>query len=123
TDNTNTTRRILGVDAPEKAQVSASDSHLYKNHSRLGLIFISWSACERGVARLIPVASGALMETMLITHRLAAPLASYVETLWYYEGFRTAPHKERVLPNGRFQMVINLSAGAGAVAGMRSRYV
>ena len=58
-----------------------------------------------------------------MTHRPATPLANYVEALWYYEGSPMAPHKERVLPNGRFQIVINLLADAGAVAGMRSQYV
>ena len=60
---------------------------------------------------------------MLLTHRPGHPLASYVEALWYYDGYQTAHHKERVLPNGRFQVVINLSAGLGAVCGMRSQYI
>src|SRR5206468_6886613 len=34
-----------------------------------------------------------------------------------------AHHTERVLPNGRFQIVIGLSAGRGAVSGMRSRSI
>jgi AraC-like DNA-binding protein len=72
---------------------------------------------------LIPTALGVLMDVMLVTHHPAAPLASYVEALWYYEGSRLAAHKERVLPNGRFQLVVNLSAAAGAVAGVRSQYV
>jgi AraC-like DNA-binding protein len=72
---------------------------------------------------LIPSAAGVLMDTMLLAHRPAPPLASYVEGLWYYDGFQAAHHKERVLPNGRFQVVIDLSAGPGAVSGMRSRYI
>src|SRR5437867_7208653 len=63
------------------------------------------------------------MDMMLLTHRPGHPLASYVEALWYYDGYQTAHHKERVLPNGRFQVVINLSAGLGAVCGMRSQYI
>src|SRR5438552_8950765 len=63
------------------------------------------------------------MDTMLQTHRPAPALASYVEALWYYDGSQTTPHKERVLPNGRFQIVIGLSTGAGAVSGMRSHSI
>ena len=59
---------------------------------------------------------------MLLTHRPGPPLTSCVEALWYYDGFQTAAHhKERVLPNGRFQIVIDLSAGSGAVAGLQSQ--
>jgi len=46
---------------------------------------------------LILSAAGVLMDLMLLTHRPGPPLASYVEALWYYEGFQTAHHKERVL--------------------------
>src|SRR5437660_95388 len=60
---------------------------------------------------------------MLLTHRPASPLAPYVETLWYYHGYQASTQKERVLPNGRFQLVIDLCSGRGAVSGMRSQYV
>ena len=63
------------------------------------------------------------MDMMLLTHRPGPPLAPYVEALWYYDGYQTAHHKERVLPNGRFQIVINLLAGPGAVSGIRSQYI
>jgi AraC-like DNA-binding protein len=63
------------------------------------------------------------MDTMLLAHRPAPPLASYVEGLWYYDGYHAVNHKERVLPNGKFQVVIDLSSGPGAVSGMRSRYI
>jgi AraC-like DNA-binding protein len=63
------------------------------------------------------------MEMMLQTHRPGPPLASYVEALWYSDGYQTAHHKERVLPNGRFQIVLHLAAGPGAVSGMRSQYI
>ena len=72
---------------------------------------------------LIPLAAGVLMDRMLLTHRPGPPLASYVEALWYYDGGQAAPHKERVLPNGRFQIVIDLAAGRGVVSGMRSHSV
>jgi AraC-like DNA-binding protein len=60
---------------------------------------------------------------MLLTHRPGSPLCFYVEALWYYEGYETANQKERVLPTGRFQIVINLSTGLGIVCGMRSQYI
>ena len=76
-----------------------------------------------GASPLIPSAARVLMDGMLLTHHPAPPLASYVEALWYYDGYQTAHHKERVLPNGRFQIVIDLAAGPGAVSGMRSQYI
>jgi len=60
---------------------------------------------------------------MILIHRPGPPLASYIEALWYYDGSHTAHNTERVLPNGRFQIVIGLSAGRGAVSGMRSRSI
>ncbi len=63
------------------------------------------------------------MDKMYLAHRPALPLASQIEALWYYDGYQTAQHKERVLPNGRFQIVIDLTDGSGAVVGMRSQYV
>ncbi len=60
---------------------------------------------------------------MLLTHPPGPPLASYVEALWYYDVHQTEHHRERVLPNGRFQMVIDLSTGLGAVSGMRSQSI
>jgi AraC-like DNA-binding protein len=63
------------------------------------------------------------MDTMMLAHRPAPPLSSYVETLWYFDGYRTAQHKERVLPNGQFQLIIDLSGGSGVVVGPRTRYI
>src|SRR5437588_717487 len=61
---------------------------------------------------------------MLLAHRPASPLASYVESLWYYNhGHQAASQRERVLPNGRFQLVIDLCSGGAAVSGMRSQYI
>jgi AraC-like DNA-binding protein len=60
---------------------------------------------------------------MLLTHRPGPLLAPYIEAVWYYDGCQTAHRRERVLPNGRFQLVVDLSSGRGTVAGMRSRYV
>lgn len=44
-------------------------------------------------------------------HRPAAPLDAYVQMFWYCEGYEVAHRKERVLPNGTFQLVIQLSDG------------
>jgi AraC-like DNA-binding protein len=65
------------------------------------------------------------MKAMLVTERPALPLASRVECLWFYDGHQqpSKDQRERVLPNARFQVVIDVGSGAGAVSGMRSRYV
>ena len=63
------------------------------------------------------------MDTMLLSRPPAPALARYVETLWYHDGCQTVRHTERVLPCGRFQIVVDLAAGPGAISGMRSRYV
>jgi AraC-like DNA-binding protein len=49
---------------------------------------------------------------MFLEHRPAEPLAFYVEKLWYCEGYQVPHSKERVLPNGRFQLVVDLSDSA-----------
>jgi AraC-like DNA-binding protein len=61
---------------------------------------------------------------MFLDHRPAEPLAFYVEKLWYCEGYQVPHAKERVLPNGRFQLVIDLSGFAAPplVVGIRSEY-
>jgi AraC-like DNA-binding protein len=61
---------------------------------------------------------------MLLTRRPAQPLAAFVEALWYFDGGEmSTPRSDRVLPNGRFQIVIGLATNAGAVSGMRSHHV
>jgi AraC-like DNA-binding protein len=63
-----------------------------------------------------------------LEHRPAEPLALHrvlhVEKLWYCEGYPVAHRKERVLPNGRFQLLIDLSEfhAQPLVVGMRSEY-
>jgi AraC-like DNA-binding protein len=63
---------------------------------------------------------------MLLSHQPAWPLALHVEKLWYCDGFQAAHRRERVLPNGRFQIVIDLREGLSAaqplVAGMQSQF-
>ena len=61
---------------------------------------------------------------MLLTWRPRPPLDSTVDCIWHHEGrIPDIPGRERVLPNGRFQMVVNLAAGAAAVSGLRSAHV
>jgi AraC-like DNA-binding protein len=61
---------------------------------------------------------------MYLRQRPGFPLAQYVEMLWCWEGYQATHRHERVLPNGRFQLIIDLAAGRGAsiVVGMRTRY-
>jgi AraC-like DNA-binding protein len=61
---------------------------------------------------------------MYVRQRPGFPLAQYVEMLWYCDGYQATHRHERVLPNGRFQLIIDLAAGRGAsiIVGMRTRY-
>ena len=48
----------------------------------------------------------------MIIVRPSAPLASHVEKLWYCDGHRVVANgTQRVLPDGRFQLVISLAEG------------
>jgi AraC-like DNA-binding protein len=51
-------------------------------------------------------------------------LAPYIERLWYCEGYQATHRRERVLPNGRFQLIINLAQATGAslILGMTTRH-
>ncbi len=45
---------------------------------------------------------------LYLTHVPRPPLAQFVHLLWLYEGY-TQPHaKERILPTGEMQIVVNL---------------
>jgi AraC-like DNA-binding protein len=46
-----------------------------------------------------------------LAYHPVGPLASYVEKIWYCDGYQGVHRKERVLPNGRFQLVISLAEG------------
>jgi len=46
---------------------------------------------------------------MQFAHQPAGPLAAYVEKLWYCDGRDVIHRKERVLPNGKFQLFFSLS--------------
>jgi len=75
------------------------------------------------VSRLIRLCDSAEIQAMLVACRPRPPLASYVEALWHHDGSPVSHQCERVLPNGRFQIVIDLTSRRGAVSGMRSQYV
>jgi|SRR5688572_9680893 len=61
---------------------------------------------------------------MLISIRPGPPLEAAIECLWHFCGSDTQTHsRERVLPNGRFQLVLNLAAGAATVSGLRLDHV
>jgi AraC-like DNA-binding protein len=51
-------------------------------------------------------------------------LAPYIEKVWYCEGYQATHRRERVLPNGRFQLIINLARAAGpsVILGMSTRH-
>jgi AraC-like DNA-binding protein len=60
---------------------------------------------------------------MPFIHRPAPPLDSAIEHVWYNEHYQVAHRRERALPNGRFQLIIDLSGGfEPIVVGMRSEY-
>lgn len=62
---------------------------------------------------------------MYAARRPALSLAHAVDTLWYCEDYRAQHRYERVLPNGRFQLIINLDTSdpmPPLVTGMRSRH-
>jgi len=65
------------------------------------------------------------MDSMLLARQPSQALAPYVEKLWYCSGYRVAHSRERVLPNGKFQIIIDLrdsvSAPAPLVVGMQSK--
>ena len=43
-----------------------------------------------------------------------APLSDFVELFWAYEAYGEGRRRERVLPTGTYELVFDLSAGAGA---------
>jgi AraC-like DNA-binding protein len=61
---------------------------------------------------------------MFLQHQPAQAISPWVETLWYCEAYQVAHRKERVLPNGRFQLLIDLSdfSAPPLLVGMRSEY-
>jgi AraC-like DNA-binding protein len=71
------------------------------------------------------------LRTMFWRRQPSPALAPYVEALWYCEGYAAPHRKERVLPSGRFQLVIELAdviadaldrISPALVVGMQSQY-
>jgi AraC-like DNA-binding protein len=61
---------------------------------------------------------------MLLSRRPGPPLNRFVECIWHHAGQADAARgRERVLPNGRFQLVLNLGSETAAVSGLRSSSV
>src|SRR5215471_13072548 len=53
--------------------------------------------------------SNVVMATVVFSHQPIAPLRPFIEKLWYCEEYQAAHRKERVLPSGRFQLIIHLA--------------
>jgi AraC-like DNA-binding protein len=66
-----------------------------------------------------------IMDSVLLAQQPSQALAPYVEKLWYCAGYQAAHSRERVLPSGKFQIIIDLreifSAKVPLVAGMQSK--
>src|SRR5690348_7651719 len=64
------------------------------------------------------------MRPGILSRGPSLPLMPYVECIWHYSsGTRLDEGRDRVLPDGRFHLTLNLEAGVGAVAGLRSHHV
>lgn len=60
---------------------------------------------------------------MLLTLHPECPLSTVVDCIWHHDGAQAVNGREHVLPDGRFQIVLNLTVGKGAVCGLRSQHV
>src|SRR4051812_44439950 len=61
---------------------------------------------------------------MLYARRPALPLSTWVDQLWYCENYQSTYRRERVLPGGTFDLILDLACGAPPlVCGIRSGYV
>ena len=60
---------------------------------------------------------------MILSRCPDLPLTPYVECVWHCESGAPLQCRERVLPDGRFHLMLNSEADAAAVAGLRSRHV
>jgi AraC-like DNA-binding protein len=61
---------------------------------------------------------------MYLQKRPSIALAPYIEKLWYCDRYEVAHRRERVLPSGRFQLIIDLAARIrpSIIVGMGTRY-
>jgi AraC-like DNA-binding protein len=50
-----------------------------------------------------------VIASMVVIQEPVAPLAPYIEKFWYCEQYLASHRKERVLPSGRFQLIIHLT--------------
>ncbi len=58
---------------------------------------------------LVMACQGATINSMFYTsHKPAYPLSRFIENLWYYEGYSPGHNKERLLPDGTSEVVIDL---------------
>jgi len=77
----------------------------------------AWSPGQRRCSRATATSKtsslicGALSccDVLVLFSRPSAPLAPYVERLWYCDRHQRVQPTERVLPNGRFQLAISLT--------------
>jgi AraC-like DNA-binding protein len=60
---------------------------------------------------------------MILSRCPDLPLTPYVDCVWHCETAAPLPYRERVLPDGRFHLMLNLEVGVAAVAGLRSHHV
>ena len=60
---------------------------------------------------------------MILSRCPGLPLTPYVECVWHCESAAPLQCRERVLPDGRFHLMLNLEVGVAAVAGLRSHHV
>jgi AraC-like DNA-binding protein len=69
--------------------------------------------CSRATAtsKRFPLICGAVSccDALMLFVRPSAPLAPYVESLWYCDRHQRVQPTERVLPNGRFRLAISLT--------------
>ena len=58
---------------------------------------------------------------MLYSRRPSLPLSAWVDQLWYCENYQSVHRRERVLPGGSFDLILDLACGAPPlVCGIRS---
>src|SRR5260221_6482294 len=60
---------------------------------------------------------------MMLSRSPGLPLTPQVECIWHYEGEAALQGRERVLPDGRFHLMLSLEGGVAALAGVRSHHV
>src|ERR1051326_6703036 len=59
---------------------------------------------------------------MLYGRRPGMPLSQFVDRIWYCDGYLAVHRRERGLPTGTVQPIVDLSSPIAIVGGMQSRY-